>query len=1057
MPTHIHNTSGTSGSELFIIDNSYTDWKVLRYLKDWCKISKGIDIAASYFEIGALLALEDEWQKVEKIRILLGDEVSQRTRLVFEQGLNLQKGLQSLKDHLRENLESEKDRDDFLTGVPAIVEAIKQGKIECRVYCAGKFHAKAYITHARLEVVGSAGLVGSSNFTRPGLTENIELNVKITGSPVSVLQNWYEEHWNQAEDIKPAILKVVVPHITEYQPFYIYAKALQEFFRDSESTVSEWERHESKLYSKILARYQQEGYHALIEKAKRYKGAFLCDGVGLGKTLIGLMLIERFMHERKNIALFVPKSTRNAVWEAKLKQYLQGVFKGYSLLKIFNHTDLMGKTYKEDLEIVAEQADVIIIDEAHHFRNPGTRLRRGTQEVGSRYWHMYKVIGRKQVFLLTATPINNKMTDFKHMIELFSRRDSDYFRDLGIQSLSQHINNLEDSLYSGRAEEIDASTHHLEERRKLSQDTLFQELVVQRSRKYVKKSIRIGESDHNVKFPETKKPKVVKYSIRQTYGPLLDMVTQAFDKESPLFSFSIYNPYKHSYKYSLFDDFKSRSGRQLVGLIRTLFLKRFESSVVAFDGSCRELFKKFLTWIRMHAETEQEKSLVQEWKERNIVLIKDVYKDVYGYSLDEVGEQDDQEEEEEEDVIPVELLDLEKKVEKLDRKKFDVTAIIDETIQDLDQLVEFLKELRKFEPEQDEKLAALIKLLKSDPSLSKHKVIIFTEFKDTARYLKDELERCKIGRVAEVDSGYKGDRGRIIKRFSPYYNESSSGALEKDGEKEIRILIATDVLSEGLNLQDATRLINYDIHWNPVRLMQRIGRVDRRLDPEVEKRIVQDHPEQQEIRDTIVYWNFLPPDELDVLLRLYEKVSHKILRISKTLGIEGGKLVTEDDDLEDTKNFIENYEGELMPIEKLRLEYQGFLKNDPGLEAQLDALPLRAFSGKAHISTGVNALFFCYTCSVKDSKGDRGLEEVEKRRTFWCLYDVRSGQIMEDPLEIVKYIRCTKETSRKISMDRVELSEIRKRVEKHIKDTHLKKVQATMDIKPVLRCWMELV
>src|SRR4029079_17199273 len=117
--------------------------------------------------------------------------------------------------------------------------------------------------------------------------------------------------------------------------------------------------------------------------------------------------------------------------------------------------------------------------------------------------------------------------------------------------------------------------------------------------------------------------------------------------------------------------------------------------------------------------------------------------------------------------------------------------------------------------------------------------------------------------VAEVDSSTTLDRGEVITRFAPYYNGSSSVELKKEKVEEIRVLISTDVLSEGLNLQDATRLINYDLHWNPVRLMQRIGRVDRRLNADIEARIVADHPDQKTLRGTVAYWNFLPPDELN--------------------------------------------------------------------------------------------------------------------------------------------------------------------------------------------------
>ncbi len=164
-----------TGSELFIVDNSDEDWKVLRYLHDWCQLSEAIDVATGYFEIGGLLGLNDEWQKVDAIRILMGGEVSRRTRKAFAEGL------QQVKSRLDDSLEAEKEKNDFLTGVPAIVEAIRSGKIHCRVYKKDKFHAKTYITHARQEVVGSFALVGSSNLTLPGVTENVELNVQIAG------------------------------------------------------------------------------------------------------------------------------------------------------------------------------------------------------------------------------------------------------------------------------------------------------------------------------------------------------------------------------------------------------------------------------------------------------------------------------------------------------------------------------------------------------------------------------------------------------------------------------------------------------------------------------------------------------------------------------------------------------------------------------------------------------------------------------------------------------------------------------------------------------------
>lgn len=829
-------TSAT-GSELFIVDNSKDDWKAVRYLRDWCDISESIDIATGYFEIGSLIALEEKWQQVDGIRILMGDEVSLRTKKAF------QKGLAKVGERLDQSIENEKKINDFLDGVPAIVDAIRNGKIECRVYRKDKFHAKAYITHARMEVIGSSALVGSSNFTFPGITQNIELNVQITGTPVAVLQEWYDEHWEGAEDVSAEILQIVERHTQEFTPFEVYAKSLHEFFSGHELTATEWERDESTVYP-ILAEYQREGYHAMLKRANRFGGAFLCDGVGLGKTFVGLMLIERLIvHDRLKVALFVPKAARKPVWEKELQKRLPHLFGKYSQLEIFNHTDLLRSgSFVQDMESVRDRADVIVIDEAHHFRNTGTKG--SPDDPQSRYWKMFQVAEGKTVFMLTATPINNRLRDLQHMIELFSRGQSDYFKDapLGIHSVSGHFRKMEKSLEKtlvrgAHDAEEDVETDMWEAESVLETDAIFEALVVQRSRTYVRKSLERSDAG-DIIFPKPREPKVQPYSVKQTYGKLLKMVEEAFSKQKPLFSLAIYSPLAY---YTGDDDsidpLTQGRQKQVVSLIRTMFLKRFESSVWAFRGSCWNLLRKLLAWLEIHAESEHEKRLLERWKNQHDELIKPNQarqRQLFGDTEDDLDA--------DEDIVSPELLEA---VEKLPRQEFKVEEIISETLLDLDQIAAFLSELHKFKPSQDKKLSALLKLLRNDPVLKKHKVLIFTEFMDTARYLEEQLIEAGIEGVAEIDSGIKGDRGEIITRFSPYYNGSSSTELADEGKQEIRVLVATDVLSEGLNLQDATRLINYDLHWNPVRLMQRIGRVDRRMDPEVEARIVADHPEQK--------------------------------------------------------------------------------------------------------------------------------------------------------------------------------------------------------------------
>ena len=340
--------------------------------------------------------------------------------------------------------------------------------------------------------------------------------------------------------------------------------------------------------------------------------------------------------------------------------------------------------------------------------------------------------------------------------------------------------------------------------------------------------------------------------------------------------------------------------------------------------------------------------------------------------------------------------------------------------------------------------------------MKKHKVLIFSEFTDTARYLKRQLIEEGITGVDQID-GSQTNRGPVIRRFAPYYNGTNSAAL---GDTEIRILISTDVLSEGLNLQDCTRLINYDLHWNPVRLMQRIGRVDRRMNPTVEAKLVADHPDQQALRGEVAYWNFLPPDELNILLKLFNNVAHKTLKISRTLGIEGKKLLTPDDDYDALREFNESYEGETSTDEDIRLELQGILDADLALAARVGQLPGRVFSGKMHTQSGAKAVFFCYRLPRPDhsqAKPDSDLPWTDEAgETRWYLFDLETEAIRDDAATIVHAIRCTPETPRYCEQSQVKLAEVRGKVEAHIKATWLKRMNAPVGVQPILKAWLEL-
>ena len=973
-------------------------------------------IASGYLDLGALLALDGSWQSARSIRLLFGGEASLRSGRAFD------RATQQMAEDLERSTRSAKKRDPFLLGLPAIIGALQVGKIAARVHRKSRFHAKATLTRG----TSLLGTIGSSNLTIPGLSTNTELNVDLDPRQAAALAEWLDHYWEEASDVGDLLLRTLAPHVEPHTPFELYLKALSCLLDRARLEGDEWDRTRSTIYPK-LAGYQRRGYRSVLQAAQRWNGALLCDGVGSGKTFVGLMLIERLVRqEGKRVALFVPKAAKTAVWEKELKEHLPGIDKGYEALKLFSHTDLGREAMREELAAVREQADVIIIDEAHHFRNRGTKGEGSKRR--SRYWEMYDLAEGKTVVMLTATPINNSLIDFQHMVELFSRERTDHFAaaPLGIRSLRGHIRALDKRI------EIDAEAEAglVPE---LEQDPLFHALVTQRSRADIIASMR--EEDGEVRFPTMAPPKVADYNVTQTYGRLLSLVEAAFSKAVPLFTLAIYAPDEYAYRPDEIDDFVRGRRKQVVSLIRTSFLKRFESSAEAFRQSCEALLRKLLAWCQANAATDDQKEAVARWIRQHGRLVGvDAQGDLFG-----------------DDALADAL--LEEDVETLDPADYDIARILRDTGQDIVQLAEFLEELAKFEPRHDKKLTRLLKLLRNDPVMSSEKVIIFTEYAATARYLADELRSAGIAGVEEID-GATGNVADAVRRFAPYYNKTSSGELMSKGDAEIRVLIATDVLSEGLNLQDATRLVNYDLHWNPVRLMQRIGRIDRRMNGAVEDRIVTDHPERAATRGEVAYWNFLPPDDLDLLLRLYQRVAHKTLRISKTLGIEHGRLLRPDDDFEVIRTFEQAREGQRSTTEVLREVLQGHLKRDPSLEKRLQQLPAQMFSGRTRAEGSGRAVFFCYARPAYDPDRDEWTEKAGD--VVWLLRDLETGETVEGLAAIHDRVVCEPDELRSLSMTRESLLDAKAAVEDHLKRTYLRRMQAPAGVECDLIAWMEL-
>ena len=1011
-----------------ILDNRDSN-TVLEALKKLLPESRGLDVATGYFEIGSLLALDSYWNQLESLRVVMGDEVTKRTRK------ELVESLRAMSD---ESIEAQKEQDDSLTGLEAIRDALNKGTIRTKVYSKAKFHAKAMLMKMKPPHLSNYGIIGSSNFTEPGLCRNVELNLLTTEQhQLKALQDWFEIHWSEAEEVKEELLKVIEPHLKPYSPFEVYAKALYEYFLGKELPVEAWEESESKIYP-MLDELQRRGYHQALKIAEEWGGSLICDGVGFGKTYIGLMLIERFLHERKRIALIVPKSARKSVWESRLNRffhYKRG--RGFSTqIIVLNHTDLPreDEDIQEELKSVEQEADVILIDEAHHFRTPSAQ----------RSDKLFNLIGhngkQKKVFLLTATPVNNSLFDLLHLMEYFTGKNRQYFQKLGISDTRAHFVKLERAIdikiaaEKGITDGEDLFPEEIlaEAEKVLRDDKLFQSLVIQRSRSYARQFFsQQGKESFN--FPERKPPTVVAYELARVYGDLFDNIKAAFGKEKPFAELSLYNPesFKREEK-AIRPEVKNRE-IQVLSLIRATLLKRMESSYWAFQSSLEDLLRSMARFYRHYSKNGE----WEQWKEEHEDFWLKIEYNWQQRFLDE-----DIDEVEEDDILPPPK-------DELDETEFFIENIMKSVRRDMNALAKFLEFIHENLTEKtDDKLHALVALLKK-PEFKGKKLILFTQYRDTARYLYRNLQKQGFQQVEELDSTSKKNRETIIKRFAPYYNCIDEQELQTHLAQPITILISTDILSEGLNLQDANLLINYDLHWNPVRLMQRIGRVDRRLDPVIEKRIGRE-------MNVIEFWNFLPPDKLDELLRLYQRVAGKVLRISKTMGIEGKKLLKPEDDYEALRDFNASFEGTRSTDERLHLLLNEILQQYPALKDELPKLPKRLFSGKEKPEGKAAGVFAAYRFPSRKAKDEVGNEHEIPGVCRWYYHQFGTEAVHEDLDALHAIIRSDSQTPRVVQRSKQELRKSLSLIEQKRVKTELRNMQAISGEKATLVCWMEV-
>jgi len=774
------------------------------------------------------------------------------------------------------------------------------------------------------------------------------------------LTQWFEELWNEAQEFDEALMNEVQQcwALAPVRPYDVYMKALYALVKDRLEGLEEREVLWDDEITTRLADFQKVAVRQAVQMIRDYGGAFVADVVGMGKSYVGAAIVKHFERTDHARPIIVCPAALVEMWEQYNETYelnAQVVSMGLLQESDDERADFLLVRFPE--------RKFVLVDESHNFRHHNTERYRVLQSFLS-------AGGRRCVFL-TATPRNKSAWDVYHQMKLFHPEDRtdlpvdppdlrQYFRaveksERELPDLLAHVLIRRTRNHILRWYGYDSETHQRVD------PARFRDYLDGRRRAYV-----IVGGRHQF-FPR-RELETVEYSIEATYQGLYQRIRgylgrslrrQTADARQGELTYARYG----LWHYVVPDKRKQRpyselhrAGVNLRGLIRVLLFKRFESSVHAF----RETLKNLL---RVH-----ERFLAA--LEEGIVPAGDKAQDLL-YEWDEEAEPD--------------LIDALRQVTEIRERyaiaDFDLARLRGDVEHDRELLAEMLGLVEPITPEKDAKLQTLIAWLERKP-LSQGKRLIFTQYADTARYLYDNLNPA--GRRDDMDVIHSGDRSkmRVVGRFAPRANPEYR---LREGESEIMTLVATDVLAEGLNLQDCDKVVNYDLHWNPVRLIQRFGRIDR-IGTEF---------------DVVYGFNFLPETELDRNLGLRQKLHHRIQEIHDTIGEDAAILDRSEQLNEDAMYAIYERKGDQLALLEDEAAEEEFVDVNEAEELlrQLRAQDPGEFERIAALRDGIR------TGMLSDSKGI--FVFCEAGRYQQLLLADNSGQIVSrDVPRVLGVVRC---------------------------------------------------
>ncbi|SET99435.1 helicase-related protein [Hymenobacter actinosclerus] len=864
------------------------------------------DALVGYFRASGYFRLQEWLTKVPEIRILVGINVDPLIQHAHQQGLQFigrsdearKAALKTFADDIQKAEYSKQVED----GIIWFVDRVASGQIKVKAHPSQRLHSKIYIFRPEVFNKHNSGSVitGSSNLSASGLEHNFEFNVELKDyDDVAFATSTFEELWQQSIDILPADIATTVRKKTylgdpdtPLTPYELFIKLLMQYFGKAvdydPSSASDLPTGFKRL------KYQVDAVNDGYRKMMKHYGFFLADVVGLGKTIVGTLIARRYLVHLRTTeyigrALIITPPALETNWKEAIKKF--------SLAHI-GHYDVITNGSLHKLPHAAEDYDLIIVDEAHKFRNDTAEMYGDLQRLCKTPTRRVLPNGqkdRKRVILISATPLNNRPQDIANQVYLFQDAKDSTLEVANLQHFfRQHID-----AYDKLKKQKSTSIVRSEVKRIYAdiRDKVLEPIIVRRTRTDLKvhELYKQDLEEQGIRFPHVGKPDKILYQLPPALEQLFDETMHALTRELTYNRYRaiqhLTEPKKSKYRYA------DRISLSLAQIMRVLLVKRIDSSFHAFRISLRRF-------------CDATGAMVKMFEQGKIYIAPKL--SITEYVM--AGQEDELE------ALMLDLQLTDPSIEICTPDEF-LPKFLEGLKADLiilERLMQGWDAVDSQDPKLDEFLQRLEPELFDPARNYKQKLVIFSEAKDTTSYLHQELAKHSKRRVLVVDST---NRAAMMPVVRENFDANFTGVKKDDYD----IIIATEVLAEGINLHRSNVILNYDTPWNSTRLMQRIGRVNR---------IGSEAPQ-------VFVFNFFPTAQVNSNIELEHKAFMKLQAFHEALG-EDSEVYSPDEETGTFGLFDKKLEDErdkrldyLMLLRKLRDE-------DPELFRRIRSLPLRA-------------------------------------------------------------------------------------------------------------------